>query len=133
MDAADISVRPARVDELPAIGALTIAAYRADGYLPESGDPTGYAATLSDADFTTFLELYPADPRMGSPFGTGTANAITPLFKRLSAMQGDLLFQAPRRFLLDQRAGKQKVFSFGEYHHFLSRRICSLIGVADRQ
>ncbi|OLR91624.1 GNAT family N-acetyltransferase [Actinokineospora bangkokensis] len=69
----DISVRPARVDELPAIGALTIAAYRADGYLPESGDPTGYAATLSDADSRMrSAELLVAVDTTGTLLGTVT-------------------------------------------------------------
>ncbi|KAG8903813.1 hypothetical protein FRB99_002704 [Tulasnella sp. 403] len=44
---------------------------------------------------------YPDDPRAGSPFGTGTENAVTPQFKRVAALLGDLAFQATRRFLLD--------------------------------
>ncbi|MEZ5114865.1 MAG: GNAT family N-acetyltransferase [Candidatus Nanopelagicales bacterium] len=43
---ADVVVRPARADELPAVGALTEASYRAAGAL--DGD-SGYEVTLRDA------------------------------------------------------------------------------------
>ncbi|KAI0681819.1 carotenoid ester lipase precursor [Earliella scabrosa] len=66
----------------------------------------------SDTTIARLLELYPANPVAGSPFGTGNAFAFTPEFKRLAAFQGDYIFQATRRFLLDQRAGKQVVRSF---------------------
>ncbi|KAI0766617.1 alpha/beta-hydrolase [Trametes elegans] len=56
--------------------------------------------------------LYPSDPAAGSPFGTGSANVLFPQFKRLAAFQGDMAFQAPRRFFLDQRADKQPTWSF---------------------
>ncbi|WP_245572444.1 GNAT family N-acetyltransferase [Actinokineospora enzanensis] len=45
---AGISVRPARSDEVRAVGALTVEAYRAAGHLAGAG--TGYAATLADAE-----------------------------------------------------------------------------------
>jgi len=41
-----LAVRPARVGELTEIGELTVAAYRADGFVPD-GHP--YAARLADA------------------------------------------------------------------------------------
>jgi ribosomal protein S18 acetylase RimI-like enzyme len=41
-----LAVRPARVDELSDVGELTVAAYQADGFVPE-GHP--YAARLADA------------------------------------------------------------------------------------
>ena len=41
------------------------------------------------ADLEKALELYPSDPASGSPFDTGSSNAITPEYKRISAMQGD--------------------------------------------
>lgn len=58
------------------------------------------------------MELYPADPAAGSPFGTGDNFTFTPVYKRLAAFQGDFIFQATRRFLLDQRSGKQVARSF---------------------
>jgi acetylcholinesterase len=56
--------------------------------------------------------LYPQDITQGSPFGTGEQNAITPQFKRIAAILGDIAFQAPRRFFLQQRSGKQKTYSY---------------------
>lgn len=53
----------------------------------------------------------------GSPFNTGILNAISPQFKRLAAIQGDLLFQGPRRFFAQQRADKQKVWSYCKFSH----------------
>ncbi|KAI0642945.1 carotenoid ester lipase precursor [Trametes meyenii] len=76
--------------------------YIKSNYLPE--------ATSSDLD--QLLKLYPQDITSGSPFNTGIFNALTPQFKRLAAMQGDLVFQAPRRFLLQNRDGKQPIWSF---------------------
>ncbi|KAH7903320.1 Alpha/Beta hydrolase protein [Hygrophoropsis aurantiaca] len=63
------------------------------------------------------LEMYPEDPAAGSPFNTFDLNAITPQFKRIAAFQGDYVFQAPRRFFLQQRSGKQKAWSFLSKRH----------------
>ena len=75
---------------------------------------SNYFPGASDATIARLLELYPANPAAGSPFGTGDEFAFTPEFKRLAAFQGDFNFQATRRFLLDQRAGKQVIRSFCE-------------------
>ncbi|ODQ78808.1 hypothetical protein BABINDRAFT_162487 [Babjeviella inositovora NRRL Y-12698] len=48
-----------------------------------------------------FLTLYPQDVTQGSPFGSGLLNALTPQNKRLAALLGDVVFQAPRRFMLN--------------------------------
>ncbi|KAI0681836.1 carotenoid ester lipase precursor [Earliella scabrosa] len=56
--------------------------------------------------------VYPNDPAQGSPFGTGDANQLAPMYKRMSSFQGDMIFQAPRRFFLDQRSAKQPTWSF---------------------
>ncbi|KAI0091260.1 carotenoid ester lipase precursor [Irpex rosettiformis] len=92
-------------------------AYISSNYFPN--------ATTSEID--ELLKLYPANVTLGSPFDTGEANAVTPQFKRLAAIQGDLLFHAPRRLLLENRSAKQPVWSylskrsksfpdFGSYH-----------------
>ncbi|KAJ7074807.1 Alpha/Beta hydrolase protein [Mycena amicta] len=57
-------------------------------------------------------ELYPEDPSLGSPFNTGTANALTPQFKRISAFQGDYIFQAGRRPFLKQASNRQPTWSY---------------------
>ena len=64
--------------------------------------------------------LYPADPAKGSPFGTGDAYQLTPMYKRLAAFLGDFVWQAPRRYFLNMTAGKRDAWSFGESAHLLS-------------
>ncbi|KAG0697428.1 Alpha/Beta hydrolase protein [Suillus ampliporus] len=59
----------------------------------------------------TVLEHYPSDITQGSPFRTGILNAITPHFKRLAAIQGDVIMHAPRRFMLEQLSGRQNTWS----------------------
>ncbi|KAI0036275.1 carotenoid ester lipase precursor [Vararia minispora EC-137] len=66
----------------------------------------------STAAVKRVLELYPDDPAQGSPFDTGSANAITPQYKRIAAILGDIVFQAPRRFFQSSRAGLQTQFAF---------------------
>ena len=75
-----------------------------------------YMPELTTDDLNNLMTLYPADITQGSPFDTGILNALTPEFKRLAAMQGDLVFQAPRRFFLQNRSGKQPTWSFREYN-----------------
>ncbi|OBZ71164.1 Lipase 4 [Grifola frondosa] len=84
--------------------------YITNNYIPE--------ASTSETD--ELFTLYPADITRGSPFNTGILNAITPQFKRIAAIQGDLVFQAPRRFFLQNRAGQQSTWSF------LSKRLKAL-------
>ena len=61
---------------------------------------------------TKILDLYPSNPADGSPFDTGNNFSYTPQYKRISAVQGDLLFQAPRRLLLDTYASTHRAYSF---------------------
>ena len=74
-----------------------------------------YIPGISQSDLAQLLKLYPADITQGSPFNTSILNALTPVFKRLAAMQGDLVFQAPRRFFLQNRSSKQSTWSFCEF------------------
>ncbi|RPD58752.1 carotenoid ester lipase precursor [Lentinus tigrinus ALCF2SS1-6] len=66
----------------------------------------------SSGDIEGILKLYPSDPAAGSPFNTGEANAFTPEYKRISAIQGDLFFQAPRRQVLDKVSSRQLAYNF---------------------
>ncbi|TFY69725.1 hypothetical protein EVG20_g3020 [Dentipellis fragilis] len=84
-------------------------------YLKQNYFPQG-----SDAELTVILNAYPSDLTQGSPFNTGILNALSPQFKRLAALQGDAVFQAPRRFFLQKRSGKQNTWSF------LSKRLKTL-------
>ena len=58
------------------------------------------------------LTLYPQNVTLGSPYDTGTQNALTPQFKRIASILGDLVFQAPRRFFLNNTLEKQNTWSF---------------------
>ncbi|KAF8264084.1 alpha beta-hydrolase [Lactarius quietus] len=79
-----------------------------------------FLINVTDAELDTVLTLYPQDPTQGSPFDTGTQNALTPEFKRIAAILGDFTFQAPRRWLLDNVSGKQDTWSY------LNKRMKSL-------
>ncbi|KAF5361669.1 hypothetical protein D9758_007282 [Tetrapyrgos nigripes] len=51
-----------------------------------------------DMAIETILQLYPDDPSLGSPFGTGDNTfGLSPGFKRISAFQGDAFFLSQRR------------------------------------
>ncbi|KIP05209.1 hypothetical protein PHLGIDRAFT_74623 [Phlebiopsis gigantea 11061_1 CR5-6] len=71
-----------------------------------------YLPTATSAEVDQLLKLYPQDPTQGSPFDTGLHNVLSPQFKRLAALQGDLVFQAPRRLLLSHTSSKQNTWSF---------------------
>jgi len=46
----------------------------------------------------TLIQLYPDDPTVGSPFGTGNQTfGLSSVYKQAAALQGDLSFQALRR------------------------------------
>ncbi|KAI0628196.1 carotenoid ester lipase [Trametes polyzona] len=78
-----------------------------EGYLKHH-----YFPHASQANLTRLLKLYPDDPAAGSPFGTGDQFELGPQYKRLAAIQGDLVFQGMRRFLLRKRSGTQVARSF---------------------
>lgn len=74
---------------------------------------TVFLPGLTTAEVNQLAEVYPADITQGSPFDTGIFNALSPQFKRIAAFQGDGVFQAPRRFFLQQQSGKQDTWAFG--------------------
>jgi hypothetical protein len=76
-----------------------------------------YIPNANQTTLNTLAQLYPNDPAVGSPFNTGMRNQITPQWKRLSAFQGDLIFQGPRRLFINNRATKQPIWSFCECVH----------------
>ncbi|KDR77272.1 hypothetical protein GALMADRAFT_120430 [Galerina marginata CBS 339.88] len=57
-------------------------------------------------------QAYPDNVTQGSPYGTQNQSALSPQFKRLAAIQGDLQFQGPRRFFLKIASKTQKTFAF---------------------
>ncbi|ETW82195.1 Esterase/Lipase [Heterobasidion irregulare TC 32-1] len=79
-----------------------------------------YLAGAPSDEIDQLLDFYPDNVTQGSPFDTGNLNALTPQFKRLAALQGDMVFQAPRRYFLQNRYDKQNTWAF------LSKRLKSL-------
>jgi len=73
---------------------------------------TFYVPEATSFELDTLLALYPQDPAQGSPFNTGDLNVLSPQYKRIAAILGDLTFQAPRRFFLSNRSSKQNIFAF---------------------
>lgn len=57
-----------------------------------STDLTHLMNNATQAQIKTILRLYPEDITQGSPFNTSVRNAITPVFKRYSALLGDFVF-----------------------------------------
>ncbi|OJA14825.1 hypothetical protein AZE42_11599 [Rhizopogon vesiculosus] len=81
---------------------------------------TYWFPSASTATIQQLLVYYPQDPTQGSPYDTGALNQLSPQFKRMASFQGDVTFQAPRRFLLQQRSGSQNTWAF------LSKRLKSV-------
>ncbi|KAJ7473947.1 carotenoid ester lipase precursor [Mycena latifolia] len=73
---------------------------------------SNYLPGSSQSEIAQIGMLYPNDPTQGSPFNTGTANQLTPEFKRLAAFGGDFEFFGPRRFLLEHASATQDVWSW---------------------
>ena len=74
--------------------------------------PGFFPDNFNSSNVDSILAAYPADPALGSPFDTGSENAITPQYKRMAAILGDLVFQAPRRFFLSERSEKSTMYAF---------------------
>ena len=87
-----------------------------------------YFPGASTEEVTPLLTLYPNDPAQGSPFGTGDANQLAPMFKRVAAFQGDFLFHAQRRSLLTLRSDKQPAWAYSASR--CSSFPCSECGIA---
>jgi acetylcholinesterase len=68
----------------------------------------------TDAQLDLMLRYYPDDAPSGCPFDTGYRNMLSAQSKRVAAIQGDVVFHAPRRFFLKNVANKQKAWSFSK-------------------
>ncbi|KAF7373914.1 Carboxylic ester hydrolase [Mycena sanguinolenta] len=71
-----------------------------------------YMPAGTPAEVSQIAALYPQDPVVGSPFGTGNENALTPEFKRIAAFEGDIFFQGPRRLFLEHASKTQNTWSW---------------------
>ncbi|RDX52231.1 carotenoid ester lipase [Lentinus brumalis] len=75
-----------------------------------------YRNTSRDA-VAKILDLYPADPTLGSPYDTGDNFTYTPQYKRMAAFQGDFIEHAPRRLFVQHLADKQPVYTYLSKFH----------------
>jgi hypothetical protein len=59
------------------------------------------------------LQHYPSDSA-GSPFGTGKNTELAPVYKQMAAIQGDMIFQTPRRMFMKAalKAGNKNIWGF---------------------
>ncbi|KAI9449008.1 carotenoid ester lipase precursor [Lactarius psammicola] len=71
-----------------------------------------FLPSATDAELDELLRLYPQNVTQGSPYDTGTQNAFAPQFKRIASILGDSVFQALRRFFLNNVSEKQNTWSF---------------------
>lgn len=68
---------------------------------------------LTNDSLAELLTLYPDEPKLGCPYGTGDGYLPTGLQdKRSNAISGDFYIVAGRRLLAEQAAAKNKVFSY---------------------
>ena len=76
-----------------------------------------YYASISDADMQKLLTLYPNDPAVGAPYGTGNLYEYTPMLKRIASMLGDITVDAVRRFFVQTTSAQEgsKVWSYCEW------------------
>ncbi|KAJ7723426.1 Alpha/Beta hydrolase protein [Mycena metata] len=81
---------------------------------------SNYLPKSSQDEISSIGSLYPEDPAQGSPFDTGTANQLSPQYKRLAAFQGDFIFTAPRRFLLEHASPTQNTWGWCKLHGLIS-------------
>ncbi|KAJ7278204.1 sterol esterase [Mycena rebaudengoi] len=73
---------------------------------------SNYIPLSTPSQIQQLKTLYPEDPAQGAPFDTGSANQLSPEYKRLAAFQGDLIFVGPRRFLLEHASTRQNTWSY---------------------
>ncbi|CAA7264886.1 unnamed protein product [Cyclocybe aegerita] len=61
---------------------------------------TTFVPGADESTLEPLWSYYPPEEPYGSPFNTSDRNAVTPQYKRIAAFQGDVTFQAPRRFFM---------------------------------
>jgi acetylcholinesterase len=80
---------------------------------------------VTDEELQQLTALYSEDPSQGSPYNTGDSNALSLQFKRIASYQGDVFFQAPRRFLLNKTSQNQPAWSYSKSDKRVNQRSLS--------
>ncbi|KAH8813521.1 carotenoid ester lipase precursor [Flagelloscypha sp. PMI_526] len=65
----------------------------------------------TDDQLNTLLSYYP-NAIEGSPYGTLLLNQLSSRNKQIASLIGDAVFQGPRRYFLEQRVGKQPIWTY---------------------
>ncbi|OSX62566.1 hypothetical protein POSPLADRAFT_1142177 [Postia placenta MAD-698-R-SB12] len=73
---------------------------------------SNYIPGATPAEIAAVGAAYPDNPSLGSPFGTGDADVLTPQFKRIAAFTGDWQFEAPRRLTLSVISQTQDAWAY---------------------
>ncbi|OCH92514.1 carotenoid ester lipase precursor [Obba rivulosa] len=98
-------------DDEGTLGALNLTSITTDNgtatWIMDEGLPG-----VSMEQVEQIFALYPSDPAAGSPFDTGDLYAITPQYKRLAAIIGDIEYHSQRRFFLNHTSGQQNAWSY---------------------
>jgi hypothetical protein len=68
-----------------------------------------------DNSVDELAKYYPEEKTEDIHLDTGNYSIFTPQFKRLAAVQGDGVFQAPRRWLIGHTSGKQDAWVYCKY------------------
>lgn len=71
-----------------------------------------YIPVATEQEIMAVGVAYPQNPALGSPFGTGDANVLTPEYKRIAAFTGDWQFEAPRRLTLSLMSQTQDAWAY---------------------
>ncbi|KAK7455774.1 hypothetical protein VKT23_010806 [Stygiomarasmius scandens] len=84
---------------------------------PPNASPAEREAQLERLEtiLKQILKLYPNDPPLGSPFGTGNDTfGLNPEYKRYAAVASDLIYQSYRRYMINEQLLKTEipVFSY---------------------
>ncbi|KAL1718334.1 Alpha/Beta hydrolase protein [Schizophyllum commune] len=65
----------------------------------------GYNSAQLEKHISKILDLYPNDPSLGSPYNTGNETfGLSPQYKRLASIMGDINFESQRRLWQEQTA-----------------------------
>lgn len=78
----------------------------------KSGSLESLFSSYNASTVAKFLKLYPNDPNLGSPYRTFKLNCLTPQYKMLSSVFGDLLFESPRRFMIEHSPEHLPVYTY---------------------
>lgn len=73
---------------------------------------TIFFPSLNATEASAIRTLYPDNLYDGSPYDTGVLNALSPQYKRIASFFGDVVFQAPRRLLLQHTSSRQNTWVF---------------------